>query len=205
MINLEKELRGIYYTNYFSIFINGNFDGEIEKMSHRDKGTFAHEYLHYLQNIITIYGLRAGIFQFKLLAELKKYIEDNKEITLPIGDKFMSERILKGKEIFDLYNGTEFYKIKELCNYDINIINKGKIKLVEITFLNNRDSDDKIIFGATCVKESMCHYFQSFFDKGELISDIIPYKYAELLVKKFYPEILEDKKKILSILLFSLS
>ena len=75
---------------------------------------------------------------------------------------------------------------------------------MELSFYTANSKPTRVIFGATCVKESMCHYFQSLFD-DKINHDLIPYKSAEFLVKKICPEILTDKRKIISLLLASLS
>jgi len=208
MLDFEKVPRGIYNTNFFSIFIDGQFDAKLENLNKQDLGTFAHEYLHFIQNLTTLYGLKYGIFHFQRLGELKRFLESSSEISLPINDDFMSNRIDEGKEVFDCLNGTPESNVEGYTSYEINLVTKtcGKntYEVVEISFYKGNELSKKVDFGATCIKESMAHYFQSFFD-DELNHEIIPYKSAELLVRIINPQLVSDKRKIISLLLFSLS
>ena len=95
MIELEKTSRGTYSTNFFSIFINGDFQPNLNQLGKKDLGTFAHEYLHYIQNLTTIYGLRNGIFHFQLLKEVKEFLKSTSKIDLPLKLNFLSDRIKK--------------------------------------------------------------------------------------------------------------
>ena len=54
---LEKALRGFYRTGCFHIYLAGSFDQDLNQMSQQDLGIFLHEYVHYLQNISTPYGI----------------------------------------------------------------------------------------------------------------------------------------------------
>ena len=55
--HIEKELRGYYRTGCFHIYLNGYFHEDLENVAFEDLSTFTHEYVHYLQNISTLYGI----------------------------------------------------------------------------------------------------------------------------------------------------
>ena len=103
----EYELRGFYKPHFFSIFLNGEFDIEFQNLQKNDLGTFVHEYTHYLQNITTIFGLKNSILYFHHLYEVKKHINESKNLTVPIEEIPFSNRISQGKAVFDRYYGTK--------------------------------------------------------------------------------------------------
>ncbi|WP_146090639.1 hypothetical protein [Aureitalea marina] len=105
MIEDEYEIRGFYRPHFLSIFINGEFDVDLEKMSQKDLGTFVHEYTHYLQNISTVFGLRNSVYFFRYLFEVKQFVHQNQSINIPLKEFEISKALEEGKERFDFFHG----------------------------------------------------------------------------------------------------
>lgn len=80
---LEKALRGYYRTGCFHIYLDGSFDPDLTKMSQADLGTFLHEYVHFLQNISTPYGIFEAVALNEAAVETFIDIQPKKEIELP--------------------------------------------------------------------------------------------------------------------------
>lgn len=80
---LEKALRGYYRTGCFHIYLAGSFDQDLTKMSQSDLGTFLHEYVHFLQNISTPYGIFEAVALNEAAVETFIDIKPKKEIELP--------------------------------------------------------------------------------------------------------------------------
>ena len=80
---LEKALRGYYRTGCFHIYLDGYFDSDLNKISRADLGTFLHEYVHFLQNISTPYGIFEAAALNEAAVETFIDIEPKNEIELP--------------------------------------------------------------------------------------------------------------------------
>ena len=88
---LEKELRGYYRTGCFHIYLRGSFDQDLEKMSHEDLSTFTHEYVHYLQNISTLYGIFEANTRHQAALATFVQIESEESISLPYEPSYSEE------------------------------------------------------------------------------------------------------------------
>ena len=92
---LEKALRGYYRTGCFHIYLAGYFDPDLTKMSRTDLGTFLHEYVHFLQNISTPYGIFEASALNEAVVETFIDIELKNEIELPY--EVPQSEMLKGR------------------------------------------------------------------------------------------------------------
>lgn len=204
----EYELRGFYRPHFFSLFINVEFYGDLSDLTQTDLGTFVHEYVHYLQNITTIFGLRNSLFYFNYLYEVKRYIVDNESLTIPLNEIPFSEAIIKGNDLFQLTYGTsktfspEFDKAKVYIAK--NSSNDTVIENVCIDLFLHNSKTETIIIGNNCIKESMAHLYQKLFDEN-VKSDSFPYQSVEILCSLIYPELLDDKRKLITLCLISLN
>ena len=74
-IDLDNGLRGFYSNSFFHIYIDGEFNIDVSKVAEqKDKGTALHEYVHYLQNIGTLWGLYCSINNYETIIEFKKAV-----------------------------------------------------------------------------------------------------------------------------------
>ena len=90
----ELDTLGQYTIGAFDIYVRGDINGDLSKLSDRDLGTFVHEYVHFLQNITTLYGIYEGIIRNNAIAEMKKSYQDELEIQIPYQypyDKYQKE------------------------------------------------------------------------------------------------------------------
>ncbi|SMD44862.1 hypothetical protein SAMN00777080_3498 [Aquiflexum balticum DSM 16537] len=207
MINQEDTIRGFYNPNFFSVYFDGKFYEDISKMQPLDLGTFAHEYLHFLQNLTTLYGLKHGIFYYQFLFETKDYFSKSSSISIPLKLDFLSERLKKGKQQFDFYDGTKISENVKYENYDVKVVSRNLLgdlhSIVEIEFINNDHKPKSIVFGGICVKESMARMFQLEFDSAAEAFNI-PYDTADLIVSKINPCLINERQKIFVYLYLSL-
>lgn len=208
MDEIEYSLRGFYRPSFFSLYIDGEFRENLSDMTEVDLGTFVHEYIHYLQNITTIFGLQNSSFYFNFLYDLKKHIVENESITVPLTQLKHSEKILRSKIRFKMCNGSN--EISNITYDEVrvsveNIIEQNiTVESVIMHFFLKGKEIHSIIFGNNCVKESMAHLYQQIFD-SEVKHVTIPYKTAEILCSLINPEILSDKRKLIALCLISLN
>lgn len=204
----DYELRGFYRPHFFSLFINAEFYGELSDLSQTDLGTFVHEYVHYLQNVTTIFGLRNSLFYFNYLYEVKRYIVDNESLKIPLNEIPHSEAINKGNDLFQLTYGTSRTFSPEYDRAEVYIAknsnNNTVVENVCIDLFLHDSKIETIIFGNKCVKESMAHLYQMLFDENAK-SDSFPYQSVEILCGLIYPELLDDKRKLITLCLISLN
>jgi hypothetical protein len=205
---IEYETRGFYKPHFFSLYINGNFNSDLNLLSQQNLGTFVHEYTHYLQNITTIFGLRNSIFYFRYIYEVKKYIAENENLNIPLEDIPFSESLLIGKTVFDKFYGSnktfspeyddlKFY-IKEHTN------NNSPYKTVNFDLINKGEKVETITLGNLSVKEGMARLCQSIFD-NDVEHPTFPYKSVEILCGILNPQLLEDKRKLIALCLLALN
>lgn len=56
------ELRGSYATSFYKIYLNGSYNPDISQMTQKDQGTLLHEYIHFIQNVSTVWGMYLSMY-----------------------------------------------------------------------------------------------------------------------------------------------
>lgn len=206
------QLRGEYSTSFYRIFMDGKYDQDLSRMSQKDLGTFVHEYIHYVQNISTLWGMYESMIRYQCIAEAKEELERINDIPLlykfnfseTLKDRLHVLKIGLGEECFDCY-----------CNKRIEL-DKGIKISKEPEKYNGKEFEkyylecyvggvkEKIHIGAKIIKESMASMYQRLFDADAESPHDIPYNVIELIAKTYYPNIAEDKLKLISICHISL-
>ncbi|WP_288612605.1 hypothetical protein [uncultured Bacteroides sp.] len=199
------KLRGAYNTSFFHIYIAGDFNTNLNLISQQDRGTFIHEYIHYWQNIGTLWGLATSILNYEMMLKLREEIAVLDEIKLPYSIS-PTERMKRLDSIFRVGNGffndRQFYGVKIDQTKRIGI--KTGVKIVEgknmpiisliITFENN--VTNTLELGAHIIKESMAALYQSLVDP-DAGHDDIPYNVVRILCKHNYPSLYDNKKLLI--------
>lgn len=207
---LDGNINGKYDTNHFNLVIADNITLPVWELDNKKKGTFMHEYLHYIQHLTTPYGLCISNVYNNYFNFCKEYLNSQEEISIPLD-------ILRRNEAIHNFN-ENFKKIKgsntniELLISDIEIPTP---ELIEVAVRERKSISIGIYdfetgeissfdFGYCCIIESMAHIFQSFFDNETQHPDI-PYNSVKIVCKKIYPEIVDDPKKLISLCLCSMA
>lgn len=205
----EKEivsnLRGAYNTSFFHIYTAGDFNTDLSLISQEDRGTFIHEYIHYWQNIGTLWGLSSSILRYEMMLKLKEEIAVRDEVKLPYSIS-PTERMKRLDSIFRVGNGffndRQFYGVKIDQTKRIGIrtgekIVEGKnmpVISLNITFENN--ATDTLELGAHIIKESMAALYQSLVDPNATHDDV-PYNVVKILCKHNYPSLCHNTKLLI--------
>lgn len=203
---IEKNIKGYYRTGAFHIFLEGNFSDDLSSMSKSEQGTFLHEYIHYLQNISTPWGIFVGATHNSEIIETLESIIPVKSLVIPytfnrsslLQDRLTWINVMNGDNCH-IYNGLE---IDQSYPLEYGIITKiiGK-KNGNLVYLKARLNNGKIIylsFGASIIKESMAALYQSLIDSETKHPDL-PYNTVQILCNQFFPEIAKDTKKIITL------
>lgn len=202
MVNkdIERELRGFYSNSFFHIYMDGNFNPNMNQMTIKDCGTFIHEYVHYLQNIGTLWGLGRTILSYNQMRYIIKELDKKSEIVLPLETKYSSKieseilryKVGEGSNDDNKYRGLivdRNSKIKIIYQRNGNIATSKDRILLKVTFEDVGVKD--IYLGAHIIKESMAVMYQSFFDSNA-IHDDMPYNIVRLICKDNFSKYYDD-------------
>jgi len=210
MIEEEEyyNLRGAFQPHFFSIFINGEFNIKFENANTSDLGTFVHEYVHYLQNISTVFGLRSSSVFYNYLIDIKKHFTSNSKIKLPLEGVEHSTDTIESLRLLEAFNGTtqSFNPVYDEMYHSLETIkiNNNEYKIVKLNFSYKNDKPKSITLGNLCVKEGMSRLCQLQFD-SKANHNTFPYCAVELITKEINPQLLKDKRKLISLCLLSLN
>ena len=92
--DLLNDLRGYYKPSFFYIYLKGSFNIDLDLLSIKDRGTFVHEYIHYVQNIATYWGLYSSIVRYQELMEFKSHLITSETVDIPVV-VYYSEKLRK--------------------------------------------------------------------------------------------------------------
>lgn len=181
MIDYNK-LLGNYNTTFFSVHL---FDDDIS--------TYAHEYIHHIQNITTSYGLT--YYAFRMIYLLHEYIVDsdsylyNSVHRLWKKNRKMIEKVVKqvGTSINIEYDNSSIEDIVFIINrkhfnrYGIKIVDAAKIKI-------NVDGEIyDVPFTVRMIKENMARLIQNRCFPQSYVSKNVTYYLIEEIIERYSP------------------
>ena len=205
----ESDVLGAYRTGSFDIYLSGHFNANLSSLSTTDLGTFVHEYIHFIQNISTPWGIFAGIVRNNDIAEMVNSYEEVSDINLPY--KFIpSEEQIKRRtwlqcsigtghslDIIDRNAPTSFH-FEDVCGFPI-IMHR-----VHFFYTNIEGENKELIIGATIIKESMAVMIQSLVDTNLPQHHDVPYNVLDILCGNHFKNIAGDKRKLIYLCYISL-
>jgi len=206
----EDEIkRGRCETNYFHMYVNADINTiDISKLDAKTRGTFMHEYLHYIQFINTVFGVSYGIIYNNFFSYCKKHFIKNDTIKIPLNILGDYPALQNSIDKYKNLKGSGSELPIDIARIEVNpaeIVNaKQNNTGVQISAFESGTNEVHIFnFGYLCIIESMAHIFQSFFDPTAEHPQI-PYRAVQLVCKDFSPEVANDPKMLFSICLCSL-
>ncbi|MCI6465181.1 MAG: hypothetical protein MSA90_06910 [Faecalicatena sp.] len=205
MLDLLREDYGEYVLGFFVISLDMQLSEDIFQsgFTREDFATFVHEYIHFLQNITTTYGVvyfndNSKIIQL-FISESYKHDE---RIPYPlIVDESGVENVIEEMELRSFYYGN----CEQKRIHHINEVKVEKDEIIELVIPGgNLESvniyyDDKeypYCFGAACIQESMAYLIESEKFYGIKRTNELPYNSCELVCQKLCPD-LEGRKDII--------
>ena len=85
IITERNNSKGEYQPAFMQIRIHNSFDGNIDELDVPTLGTLVHEYIHFLQNVSTPWGLYDSMVRYNIMAETYAFVENaTSTITLPL-------------------------------------------------------------------------------------------------------------------------
>lgn len=188
--------RGEYIPAFFEMYLKIDGDIDLNTMSEKDFSLFFHEYIHFLQDITTTYGLTTCYAYGEYIQSVVNdiYEKGRQEFEVPYIYIDNKDNIRLSEQIQNLTLGDWDSSIKSLDNvivsYDDNELEFGKEQNMPniTTVCLQANEDDFISFGAYAIKESIAYIMERFCCKGYEISDDYPYSSAEKVASSIYPE-----------------
>nr|WP_320020820.1 hypothetical protein [uncultured Draconibacterium sp.] len=197
-----------YNSSFFHIFLEGVSpisNSGFNKVDKIDYASFIHEYIHYIQQITTPYGIKYNRYFNNNLILFREYISSTDVISLPVN---LVEDIEPARQLeLELRekNGSKDFRSGYISDIEINPIDIQRSKdddtAVNIgvyDFENDKAFENGFQFGYTCVIESMAHLIQSLVNP-ELFHDKVPYESAQIICDKIRPDLRNDTKLLISI------
>ena len=206
-------LKCYYRPSFFHMKIDLPVDlGNLNEITDATFGLYLHEYIHFVQDISTIYGLMniSTINYYIQYCAHKIYNDNKKSFEVPISLVEKPDVKDYGVSNFNLrpiYIGSPIKeKSKSISNFSYSLeqfeyepskfIEKVIIQFVDDNTGNKRNLE----FGGNQVTEGMAYLCEQF-HHSEILpdADAYPYKIVEEIVSYEYPEIVENKVLLITI------
>lgn len=111
--------QGEYKPAFMQIRIHDSYDGNIDELDIPTLGTLVHEYIHFLQNVSTPWGLYDSMVRYNIMAETYAVVENaTSTITLPLNIDYSQE--LTNKMAIVEY-GTGYCSLSDTRRVDFKI------------------------------------------------------------------------------------
>lgn len=213
----------MYRTGFLCIDLPFPVKKNIEDYTLQELGTFVHEYVHFLQNITTPWGLYESARLYERISHLYANLPkvESGIIYAPVEEDYiLSHQTIirrihlgRGSDIDGSGNSVYNIKISDQPNFIVNneveFVEGVEIPKVTVYFDTINGQRQSILFGAWTIKESMAAMIQEKVDPMSPDRHAeVPYNFVRRLAQAVYPNIAEDSDKLISICyasLFSLS
>jgi len=198
---------GFYFPSFFMAKINtkNRLDRGLEIS---EQITLLHEYVHFIDDISTTFGLINFCNTIDTLKVIIKKIYESKEmVCLPLVDSDLSVTHRENIELFSHYYGESKYeslygncKVVELVRKDIATkIQRNNFSSYELKI--NKGGVEEIFyrFGSICLSESLARIIERTFCSIPIEETSLPYDSAGLVVGKLYPSLAANTLNIASL------
>jgi|GEM_PF-5098845 len=201
----QLEILGEYIPTAFTIKLPGKFPDDYR--SGEGFSTYIHEYIHYIQDITTVYPLLAFFRQADMLNHIARDIE---VLSTPIGfplvlSKTSEENIAKHFDWMYFQRGgylrfpreDEDVASYKPCKYIPSIIklrniydaNLSPAKRYDFLCQNKAGEQNTYSLGANCIIEGMASISEKIIGHTTPSSPFIPYSIAEYFLRKNLPDL----------------
>ena len=189
---------GAYLPAFAIITVNASINfQDFESNDDETKGTFIHEYCHYLQDVSTTYGYINFIYSLQELL-----------IKLGMSEASIQEKMYN-RDFYGLYYGDTNIEDETFLINNIEIKENEllideypdeSVECVMITY-NGKKS---FCFGNCCVAESMAYLVEKRLYNVKERFEEFPYNICEMICKKEYPEFAQNEIFIMALCELSL-
>lgn len=204
---LRKEC-GSYMPGFFRMKLEFPFNDSrlvLYNLPRQDQASFFHEYIHFLQDITTFWGLNNAYVYSEYIhwACNTIYKQSKGEIHLPIKNKYDNSNVASNKWVVEQTIGD--YEERDnlfIINYEKKDVYPSfkssylkKLKKILLTIQGGR----KIEFGARAIMESMAYIIEHRISPGGKAPKEYPYCSAEYLARKIYATFADDDLRLIAL------
>lgn len=205
MARLQDEVLGCYVTSFFEMHVDTYKDDlSPSHLPLGDMTVLFHEYIHFLQDFTTYYGLNKLYVYSEYLHSIVNRIYNIKgnDIHIPFEINDNNDNVLLNRQLMNFTEGdtenSDTYKIHTInVDYD-PLISNPYMNLIPSIVLN---IDGEIrSFGAVAISENMAYLMERLCSpKGVVTSPDFPYKAAELVSDYYVKGFSDDSYKVLAL------
>ncbi len=207
MENKYFDASGLYRPSFFQIEIDTEYSlDNLDQVPDGVFATFLHEYVHFLQDISTTFGLLNAEFVVNYLKYCSKEINDSNAIQfqIPIAIKQEPEHtVYENSRLMKFYSGTSnhFHLPYEITHIErtktdlqLNPEQIARLPKVQVHYTDKDGKSKAFQLGSTIIMENMASLLQRIFmrDFEKFWPSTIPYHGAELVAITIYPEFAKD-------------
>lgn len=196
---------GEYMPVFFQMYLKVDGETDLNSCSDRDLATFFHEYIHFLQDITTTYGLTQCFYygEYIQTAVNDIYKQAKGEFAVPIRYEAPSHHVKIADVITDVTMGDCNSIAEKFTVADVipDVMENLPIDIPDIINVVNVESreGDIFSFGAYAIKESIAYIMERCVTKDYADSPEFPYCSAEKIVEYVYPEFGENILNVLAL------
>jgi hypothetical protein len=192
---LDKvESLGSYMPSFFLLKVSTTESLlDINNLTNVDKATFFHEYVHFLQDLFTLFGLRNINYFVNKVYGLHQIAIKKQPIIFPLNKKDLTKSELD--ELFDIYYGTYFLGDDIDFVFKTNVYDNGyiktkeHIKIIDVEcFSSKYKCHDAFSLGAFVILESMAYMIEKK-HFGDYNAPNFPYKIVDLIIDSLYADL----------------
>jgi len=197
---------GLYNSSFFKMVINTDRPIIDDRGRFADEQTFFHEYIHYLQDIATTFGLMNTSQTLKLLLVYVQEAKKNRNTTIKIplsNHNFGNVSI--NHDLVEMYNGDYSQdKYRKLQNAHLKLIEHPfnncipgyeSVEYINLVFSNGF----KFHFGGIAILECMAYMLEVLVFRKEFDKNLSPYSLAYNITESIYPELCDNLWNIIVI------
>lgn len=206
-MTILKTLLGSYIPTFFEMHVaTRDDDMTINKMSDGDATVLFHEYIHFLQDITTFYGLNNLYVQSEYLHSVVNRVKGNLQFQVPYMIRDNKDNVLLNQKICRLTNGdseeSSFYLVHSVDEWSDDLaddfISNPPISEIKNIVLNQNDNMRS--FGAIAIMESMAYILERLCSPNAYVSSPdYPYRAAELVAIYYDAKFGNDLLRVLAL------
>lgn len=198
---------GEYFPSFFRMKLSFAFYDNpiaIYRLPPKERGTFIHEYIHFLQDISTHFGLNNMYVYSEYLHSTitQLYKEKKKEIKIPIDPYKQSANLLSNIEINNLctgdYKSRETLIISDIKEKNYKLKNRNKI-IESIPIYQLKSGKEFIHFGGRAIMESMAFLIEQALEPLTVGAKDYPYHAAQNVSDYYIPNFSSDPGRLIAL------
>lgn len=206
-MTILKTLLGSYIPTFFEMHVaTRDDDMTINQMSDGDATVLFHEYIHFLQDITTFYGLNNLYVQSEYLHSVVNRVKGNLQFQVPYMIRDNKDNVLLNQKICRLTNGdseeSSFYLVHSVDEWSDDLaddfISNPPISEIKNIVLNQNDNMRS--FGAIAIMESMAYILERLCSPNAYVSSPdYPYRAGELVAIYYDAKFGNDLLRVLAL------